>query len=109
MKIKQKQTKIHYYQMLISSLLFLALACRPDITFVVIRLAKFASNPSNNHLQAIKRVFGYLKGTISLGIVYSLNQSPYLQGYCNADYARDISTAKSTTGYIFILAGSPII
>ena len=47
--------------MLISSLLFLALASRPDITFAVIKLAKFASNPSNNHFQVIKRVFEYLK------------------------------------------------
>jgi hypothetical protein len=59
--------------MLIGSLLFLALACRSNITFAVIKLARFASNPSNDHLQAIKRVFRYLKGTISLGIVYSLN------------------------------------
>ena len=75
----------------------------------MIKLAKFASNPSNNHLQAIKRVFRCLKRTISLRIIYSLNQSPYLQGYCDADYAGDVSTAKSTTGYIFILAGGPII
>jgi hypothetical protein len=108
-KNKAKADEIHYYQMLIGSLLFLALACRPNITFAVIRLAKFASNPSNNYLQAIKRVFGYLKGTISLRIIYSLNQSLYLQGYCDTDYTRDVSTTKSTTGYIFILAGSPII
>jgi hypothetical protein len=95
--------------MLIGSLLFLALACRPNITFAVIRLARFASNLSNNYLQAIKRVFRYLKGTISLEIIYSLNQSPYLQGYCNANYARDVSTTKSITRYIFILAGGLII
>jgi len=107
---KAKADEIHYYQMLIGSLLFLALASRPNITFVVIRLARFASNPSQDHLQAIKRVFGYLKGTITLGITYSLaNQSPYLQGYYNANYASDVSITKSTTGYIFILAGGPII
>ena len=61
-------------------------------------------------MQAIKRVFRYLKGTITLGITYSLaNQSPYLQGYYNANYASDVSITKSTTGYIFILAGGPII
>jgi hypothetical protein len=43
---KAKADEIHYYQMLIGSLLFLALASRPDITFAVIRLAKFASNLS---------------------------------------------------------------
>jgi hypothetical protein len=106
---KAKANEIHYFQMLIGSLLFLALACRPDITFAVIKLARFASNPSQDHVQAIKRVFGYLKGTTSLGITYSANQSPYLQGYCDADYAGDTSTAKSTTRYIFILAGGPIM
>ena len=70
---KAKADEIHYYQMLIGSLLFLALASRPNITFVVIRLARFASNPSQDHLQAIKRVFGYLKGTITLKITYFAN------------------------------------
>ena len=107
---KAKADKIHYYQMLISSLLFLALASRPNITFIMIKLARFASNPSYNYLLAIKRVFGYLKGTITLGITYSLaNQSPYLQGYCDVDYVGDISTVKSTTGYIFILTGGLIM
>ena len=60
-------------------------------------------------MQAIKRIFRYLKRTTSLKIVYSLNQSPYLQGYCNADYAGDVFTAKSTTRYTFILASSLIM
>jgi hypothetical protein len=65
--------------MLIDSLLFLALAYRLDITFAVIKLAIFASNPSRDHVQAIKRVFGYLKRTTTLGITCSLiNQSPCL-------------------------------
>jgi hypothetical protein len=96
--------------MLIGSLLFLALAWRPDITFAVIILARFASNPSQDHVHAIKRVFRYLKGTVTLGIIYSsANQSIYLQGYCDADYAGDITSAKSTTSYLFILVSCPII
>jgi hypothetical protein len=109
---KAKANEIHYFQILIGSLLFLALAYRPDITFAVIKLARFASNPIQDHVQAIKRVFRYLKGTVTLGIIYSAaNQSLYLQGYCDADYAGDIASAKSTTGYLFSLAvqsyGSP--
>jgi hypothetical protein len=45
-KNKAKTYEIYYFQMLISSLLFLVLACRPDITFAVIKLARFASNTS---------------------------------------------------------------
>jgi hypothetical protein len=95
---------------LISSLLFLLLACRPDIIFAIIKLARFASNPSQDHVQAIKRIFRYLKGTVTLGIIYfSAYNSLYLQGYYNADYTGDLATTKRTTGYLFVLAGGPII
>jgi hypothetical protein len=61
-------------------------------------------------MQVIKRIFRYLKGTVILGLIYSsANQSLYLQGYCDADYTGDIASAKSTTGYLFMLAGGPII
>jgi hypothetical protein len=65
-KNKAKTDEIYYFQILISFLLFLALAYRPDITFVIIKLARFASNPSQDHMQAIKRIFRYLKGTVTL-------------------------------------------
>jgi hypothetical protein len=61
-------------------------------------------------VQAIKRIFRYLKRTVTLGIIYSsANQSFYLQGYYDADYAGDITSAKNTTSYLFMLAGGPII
>jgi hypothetical protein len=47
---KAKAYEIYYFQILISSLLFLVLACRPDITFVVIKLARFVFNPSQDHV-----------------------------------------------------------
>jgi hypothetical protein len=76
----------------------------------VIKLAGFASNLSQDHVQAIKKVFGYLKKKVTPGIIYSAaNQSLYLQGYCDADYAGDIASAKNTTSYLFMLAGGPII
>jgi hypothetical protein len=38
------------YQLLIGSLLYLMLGTRPDIAFAVTQMAKFASNPSDEHL-----------------------------------------------------------
>jgi hypothetical protein len=96
---------INYYQQLIGSLLFLALAVRADICFAVIKLARFASNPSETHFLAIKRIFRYLKGTAYLGIVYSKGDPSYIQGYADADYAGDQLEAKSTTGYLLFIAG----
>jgi hypothetical protein len=109
-KNKAKIDEIYYFQILINSLLFLVLAYRPDIIFAIIKLARFASNPSQDHVRVIKRIFRYLKGIVTLGIIYSLaNQSFYFQGYCNADYAGNIASAKSTTSYLFILASVLII
>jgi hypothetical protein len=45
-KERAKTSEIYYFQILIGSLLFLALAYRPDITFAMIKLVRFASNPS---------------------------------------------------------------
>jgi hypothetical protein len=73
-------------------------------------LLRYASNPSQEHLGAIKRVLRYLKGTKELGIIYSKENeaSHYIKGYCDADYAGDSSNFKSTSGYVFFLANGPI-
>ncbi|TVY37904.1 Copia protein [Lachnellula occidentalis] len=59
-------------------LLYLALACRLDIVYTTIKLARFASNLGDLYLNAIKRIFRYLKGTINLGIIYSSNATSYI-------------------------------
>jgi len=85
------------------------LAIRPNIAYSVILLARFASNPSTEHIIAIKRVLRYLKGTRHLGIIYSYNNDLNIIGYCDADYAGDIASAKSTSGYIFYIANAPFM
>ena len=39
---------------------------RPDIQYAVSQLSRFMHNPGTKHWQAVKRVFRYLKGTMSL-------------------------------------------
>ena len=96
--------------MVIRCLLYLTFATRPDLAYSVIKLARFASNPSLVYIRAIKRILRYLKGTRDLGIIYSNKNInlKYLSGYYNADYAGDIASAKSTSKYIFYLADRPI-
>ncbi|KFY67852.1 hypothetical protein V497_00175, partial [Pseudogymnoascus sp. VKM F-4516 (FW-969)] len=103
--------EIKWFQMAIGSLLYLAMATRPDITYATILLARFASNPSIEHVNAINNIFKYLSKTKDLGIIYTRegDNTDYLSGYCDADYAGDLATAKSTNGYIFYLAKGPIM
>jgi hypothetical protein len=62
--------QLRYYQT-IGSLMYLASATRPDISFAMSKLSRFVSNPRDDHWHAIERVLRYLKGTMSLGICYT--------------------------------------
>lgn len=63
----------------------------------------------NSHWQATKRILRYLKGTLNVGILYSSEKDNIrLMGYSDADFASDLSTRRSTTGVVFMLAGGPV-
>ncbi|KAJ9512234.1 hypothetical protein QJQ45_012787 [Haematococcus lacustris] len=99
-------TAHHSYSALVGSLLYLSCCTRPDIAYAVGALARHMAAPTQQHWSAAKAVLSYLKGTASQGLVFGGNDS--LQGYCDADYAGDKDTARSTTGYVFTLHGAAI-
>ncbi|KAJ9506107.1 hypothetical protein QJQ45_016595 [Haematococcus lacustris] len=99
-------TAHHSYSALVGSLLYLSCCTRPDIAYAVGALARHMAAPTQQHWAAAKAVLSYLKGTASQGLVFGGNDS--LQGYCDADYAGDKDTARSTTGYVFTLHGAAI-
>ena len=63
---------ITHYQSLIGSLLYVQIGTRPDISFVVSRLAQYAANPSPQHLRLAQYVLSYLVGTLMDPIVLCL-------------------------------------
>jgi hypothetical protein len=101
---------IKWFQGIIGSLLYIILGTRPDLAYLVIKLSRYALNLSKEHITASKRILRYLNYTKSYGLNYnnSTSISKYISGYCDADYAGDNSSAKSTSGYIFYLANGPI-
>ncbi|KAL9405105.1 hypothetical protein Peur_002077 [Populus x canadensis] len=66
------------------------------------------ANPIEVHLQVVKRILRYLKGTINYGIFYKKNENKQLIAYTDSDYAGDIADGKSTSGYVFILSGGVV-
>jgi hypothetical protein len=100
------------YRQLVGSLMHLSVTIRPDIAFAVGVLARHMAHPTAAHWQAAKGVLRYLVGTPKVGITFGANHAggaaPQLQGYCDADYAADIDTRKSTTGYVFILLSGAV-
>ncbi|CAI0390575.1 unnamed protein product [Linum tenue] len=77
--------------------------------FVVCLLSRYMEAPTKQHLLAAKRVLRFLKGTLTSGIWYKReNGEGSLLGYTDSDYAGDSDDRKSTSGYIFFLAGGAV-
>jgi len=95
-------------QSLIGSLMYLVVGTRPDLAFALASRCKFYANPTDDHLLAAKPLPRYLCQTINLALVYNRNYQPDMIGYTDSHFARDMGDRKSTSGYVFILAGAAI-
>jgi hypothetical protein len=95
------------YREIVGSLLWLATRTRPEISFIVGVLSRFFSAPTTEHMQVALDVLRYLKGCSSLGLVYC-KDSAELTGYSDADWAGDSESAKSVTGFCFLLHGAVV-
>jgi hypothetical protein len=98
----------HRYLELIGSLQYLANTTRPDISQAVSLLARYRANPTTAHYKAGLRVVSYLLGTKEMGLVYGGTGQQTLEGYVDSDFAGDMDTRKSTTGFVFMLNGGAI-
>ncbi|GJR73492.1 retrovirus-related pol polyprotein from transposon TNT 1-94 [Tanacetum coccineum] len=86
------QTRFHS---MVGSLMYLT-ASRPDLVFAVCMCARYQASPTKNHLEALKRVFRYLKGTINWGLWYPKYTIMALTAYADADHAGFQDTRRNT-------------
>lgn len=96
------------YREAIGSLMYLAVATRPDIAFALGSVSRYMENPKQVHINAIKRLLRYLKGTLDYGIVFDYNERLILAAYSDADYAGDVVTRRSTSGFVFMLGSGAV-
>ncbi|KAK9185737.1 hypothetical protein WN943_026096 [Citrus x changshan-huyou] len=95
------------YRQLVDSLIYLTLT-RPDISYAVGVMSRYMQNPKKSHLEAVRRVLRYVKSTIDYGLLYKKGGNCKLVGYCDADYAGDHDTRRSTTRYMFTIGSGTI-
>ncbi|GJW13611.1 putative ribonuclease H-like domain-containing protein [Tanacetum coccineum] len=88
---------VHLYRSMIGSLMYL-IASRVDIMFAVCACSRFQVTPNTSYLNAVKRIFRYLKGKPKLGLWYPRVSSFDLEAYSDSDYAGANLDRKSTTG-----------
>nr|GFA77354.1 hypothetical protein [Tanacetum cinerariifolium] len=73
-------------------------ACRPNHTYAVCLSARYQAKPTKKHLNAVKRIFRYLKGSINMGLWYSKDTGMSLTAYADADHAGCQDTRRNTSG-----------
>ncbi|GJW07118.1 hypothetical protein Tco_1569541, partial [Tanacetum coccineum] len=87
---------IHLYRSMIGSLMYLT-SSRLDIMFSVCACSRFQVQPKVSHLNAVKRIFRYLKGRPKLGLWYPKDSPFILEAFSDSDYAGASLDRKSTT------------
>nr|GEX67263.1 copia protein [Tanacetum cinerariifolium] len=72
----------------------------PDHPIHVYRLKKalYQASPTKKHLEALKQVFWYLRGTINWGLWYLKDTAMALTAYADANHAGCQDTRRSTSG-----------
>ncbi|GJV19672.1 putative ribonuclease H-like domain-containing protein [Tanacetum coccineum] len=88
---------VHLYRSMIGSLMYLT-ASRPDIMFAVSACSRHQVTPLTSNLNAVKKIFKYLKGQPKLGLWYPRDSPFVLEAYSDSDYAGSNGDRKSTTG-----------
>ncbi|MCO5588830.1 hypothetical protein L7F22_042790 [Adiantum nelumboides] len=88
-------------------LMYAMVATRPDIAHAVGVVSRFMADLGRLHWDAVKSIMRYLKGTKNKCLCYGKGPLE-LKGFCDSDMARDVDTRKSTSGYVFTLAGGAV-
>lgn len=99
------------YSALVGSLLYLSTVTRPDIAQAVGVLSRYMAAPTQEHWQLGMHLLRYLSSTRTSGITYTgtdFTNGCTAIGYTDSDFAGDLDTRRSTTGYVFTMNGGCI-
>jgi hypothetical protein len=102
------QMKAVPYASAVGSLQYAQVCTRPDLAFITGVLGRYQDNPGMEHWKMVKKDLRYVQGTKCLILTYKRSDSLEIRGYSDADFAGDKDDRKSTTGYVFTLAGGAI-
>jgi hypothetical protein len=125
------------YRAAIGELIWPMITTRPEISYPVVKLSQFSSNPAKVHYDAVYGIYQYLFGKRNDGLTYTrtvttdwgpiithvpLRSQPMdrkeehtpaenlttLYGYSDSDWAMGIRHRRSISGMVFFLGGAVI-
>ena len=96
------------YSNTVGCLMYAMVCTRPDISHAIGVVSKYIANPGKEHWNAVKWVLRYLRGTSDYCVTFN-ETSDSICGFVDSDFAGDLDKRRSTSGYVFTLAGGAII
>lgn len=97
------------FRQILGSLLYAAETARPDIYFSVNQISRFQSSPRKIDYQKLQVILAYLNHTRSLGLCFRKSDEFDLEIFSDSDLAGDPVSGCSTTGYIMLFCGAPVL
>ena len=98
------------YCSIIGSISYLVQMTQCDMAFAYGQLSLFLHNPGPVHAAA-ERALACVRGTHDQGLLYcdpGAENRNVLTGWVDSDFAADLDTRSSVTGYVMALNGAPI-
>jgi len=93
------------YRSLIGSLKYLTYT-RPYLMLSIGIASRYMVEPRYTQWKALKRILRYLRGTMSLGLMYTRTDDYRLVGYLDNDWCGDVDDRKSMSGYVFFMGST---
>jgi hypothetical protein len=96
------------YASAIRSLMYAQVCTHPDLAFVTGMLGRYQKNSGVSHWNEIKKDLRYIQGIKGFMLMYERSDSLEIVGYSDSDFVGCLDTNRSTSGYVFKLAGGAI-
>ena len=101
--------EIRKYQSIVGSILYIARWTRPDVMAAVCLLARYSSNPAEEHIKALTHILGYLDRTKEWKMIMNGEENVLdLNLYTDSDWAGDLDNRHSTSGFAIYLGNTLI-
>lgn len=95
----------------VDSLMYGMVCNSPDLVYTVSVISRFMANPSRKHWEELKWTLRYLRGSISLGLLFKKQEEgqDHLVGYVDSNYVGSLNTRKSLICYILHFLGLQLV
>lgn len=103
----EKRTRVRKYREAVGSLIYLTTCPRPDLSFVVSKLSRYLSEPTEERRVPVKHVLRYLRGTAEKELCSGKRHDKTFgpQAYGDADWATDLNEDGPLKAGTFMFGG----